>query len=116
MASNSPTDPVQVKTALEELDKLYVNSSQRDPDLIRLLAEGPRILQEVSNAKSRLAGDNVDARCVCVWISKYYLLSFGHNHPTSRSGDQQQKKNIELLGANDLVAFVIFTCWTRSVA
>ena len=66
MASNSPTDPVQVKTALEELDKLYVNSSQRDPDLIRLLAEGPRILQEVSNAKSRLAGDNVDARCVCV--------------------------------------------------
>ena len=52
----------------------------------------------------------------CVWISKYYLLSFGHNHPTSRSGDQQKKKNIELLGANDLVAFVIFTCWTRSVA
>lgn len=55
------TDPLQVRSALEDLDKVYISSSC-DPDLISLLAEGPRILQEVSNAKTRLGGDNVDAR------------------------------------------------------
>lgn len=62
MASGSPpSEPLQIQSALEDLDKLY-NSSSCHPDLIGLLAEGPRILQEVSNAKTRLGGDNVDAR------------------------------------------------------
>lgn len=72
--SSATTDPIQLKTSLEELDKLYVNSSC-DPDLIRLLAEGPRILQEVSNAKTRLAGDNVDARCVIFCFVLCFYLS-----------------------------------------
>ncbi|XP_046444764.1 uncharacterized protein LOC124194558 isoform X6 [Daphnia pulex] len=63
MASGSPplSEPLQIQSALEDLDQLY-NSSSCHPDLIGLLAEGPRILQEVSNAKTRLGGDNVDAR------------------------------------------------------
>ncbi|XP_045034218.1 uncharacterized protein LOC123475512 isoform X2 [Daphnia magna] len=62
MATTSPPGaPLQIQSALEELDKLY-NASSCNPDLIGLLAEGPRILQEVSNAKTRLGGDNVDAR------------------------------------------------------
>ncbi|XP_059353299.1 uncharacterized protein LOC130701846 isoform X2 [Daphnia carinata] len=62
MATTSPAGaPLHIQAALEELDKLY-NASSCNPDLIGLLAEGPRILQEVSNAKTRLGGDNVDAR------------------------------------------------------
>ncbi len=63
MASGSPplSEPLQIQSALEDLDQLY-NSSSCHPDLIGMLAEGPRILQEVSNAKTRLGGDNVDAR------------------------------------------------------
>ncbi len=73
--SSATTDPIQLKSSLEELDKLYVKSSC-DPDLIRLLAEGPRILQEVSNAKTRLAGDNVDARCVIFCFVLFYAFIF----------------------------------------
>lgn len=54
-------DQFQVQAALQDLDQLYDRSSC-DPLLISLLTEGPQILQEVSNAKTRLAGDNVDAR------------------------------------------------------
>nr|CAH0099895.1 unnamed protein product [Daphnia galeata] len=62
MASGSPpSDSLQIQSALEDLDKLY-NGSSCHPDLMGLLAEGPRILQEVSNAKTRLGGDNADAR------------------------------------------------------
>ena len=62
MASGGiPSEPLQIQSALEDLDKLYIGSSCH-PDLMGLLAEGPRILQEVSNAKTRLGGDNVDAR------------------------------------------------------
>ena len=45
---------------LEELEAVHA-ACAGDPELVRMMADGPKILQEVGAAKLKL-GDNVDAR------------------------------------------------------
>lgn len=55
-------EPCRVQQALQQLDAVFSESSA-DAELASLLADGPRILQEVAIAKAKL-GDNVDARYI----------------------------------------------------
>ena len=54
--SSSPTS----SSLLDELEAVHA-ACARDPELARLIADGPKILTDVCAAKLKL-GDNVDAR------------------------------------------------------
>ena len=52
---------MDLSSALEELEQLYATSVGH-PELVKLLSEGPTVLQDLAAAKTKLGDHNADAR------------------------------------------------------